>query len=262
MEKLVIKKLKELKCSNCLEVIKYAFGKKPKVCPKCDDTYWDKPDLERKLFIIQDKFLAANRDPQVLNEMYPILKIYIIKLIKKTIKGKLLYTKAQIQDKAHDCVSKVIEYYLSKPDFVIEASFGGYSRFPILGVLWGSRKDEDHDSLDFELEDNKEIYDNIDKIGYSSLSSIISNVENDVLNKSEHILDTCVSIVRKVFNTIKSNYDYMIAIITINAFLNSLHQKESFMKDYYDFFGLDVKQNVEHLRLLFLEYLHENLKVG
>jgi len=47
--------------SCCGNRVEWMRGEGPEVCPHCGNKYYKKPNLENKLFCLQDEFLAVCR---------------------------------------------------------------------------------------------------------------------------------------------------------------------------------------------------------
>jgi predicted RNA-binding Zn-ribbon protein involved in translation (DUF1610 family) len=149
-------------CIICKKEIFYTRRSKPKVCPECGDKYWDKPADERNLFLLQDKYIEGGYQLKDVGIMYPLLLKYSENIIKNKLKGKKILSEDDFYDKSNELALIMIERYTKNPKDVVKSSFGGLMMWVANGVLFGSRKDDQVDSLNrIYGSDGKELEDSL-----------------------------------------------------------------------------------------------------
>jgi len=242
---IIINRNKKLKCSNCEKIINFIVKEKPCACPECQHPYWDKPDYEFKLFVLQDEYFKT-RSNDILSKMYEILKLYAKKMIVKKVSNRCYFKKEDLEIKAHDSANKAIMYYMTKPSFIITDSFGGYLNGPILNVLYAPKKEDSHDSLNSMIDNENEFGDYVSD--YSSEAREKMRIEFDE-SLEENI--SCVSeIIHDQINIYSSflrrKHSLKEAILTLIGLKNKIKgYSDNNLDDYYLYAGGDVKKNVD-----------------
>jgi predicted RNA-binding Zn-ribbon protein involved in translation (DUF1610 family) len=252
-------KIKKRRCTNCLFTVEYKHKSKPKECPKCGDVFWDRPEDEYKLSLLQIEYLKT-RDNLILGQMYEIFKKYAKKIIIKMVKGKYFFRVDDLEMKAHDSANKMIEYYLEKPDFRIENSFGGYLSWPIRNVLYGDKKNDNHDSLNCMIDEENELGDYIPSLSEEVRRKTTIDFEYDYLSKNSSISQELLKIVIKINDKIKKNHGRACALKTLIGIKNKLKKCTAvFMDDYYSYVGIDVQNHINNSLFFIYKYLKMNL---
>jgi len=248
-------KLKRLKCSACNELIIYKHKSKPLVCPFCQDEFWAKPNDEFTLFHLQKNYLV-NRDNKTLGEMYIILKLYAKKLIVKTVKNRYFFKKDELEMKAHDSANKIITYYIEKPEFRIENSFGGYLNWPIKNVLFSNRQEESCDSLNCMIDNDNELEDYLPTISEETRSKMIVHFEENLIDNNSSVLSELNKIIEKMMTVINKNFSKKHAILFLIGLNHKFTgQSNNFMDNYYLYSGLDVQSSVDKALFFIYKYL-------
>ena len=245
-------------CLNCGTVFDFEKEERPKECPVCGTPFWWNPPDEQELFVLQDAFLRAERDPEKLGPMYQKLLTYSENLIKNKMRNKFFMDSDYIEQKSNEVAMKVIEKYLANPEFVITTSFGGLMSKLVLGVLWGkARKTDQDESLNQKIFDGEsELESQLYSLASNPLSLTSGNREiESTLDDSENLMsdiryriDRPYEIVSEYKNS--ENFFYLLGL------LHSFSGKpDEFMREYYNLAGSRVKQNIEGTRLLLHNYL-------
>ena len=137
--------------SCCKGKVEWARGDGPEVCPHCSDKYYRKPNLENKLFNLQDAFLADfNRtgNTQILGErMFPLIQEYAVNLIKAMIKGKKSLSVEELEMRSWDAATLLIEVIMKDPDHSMRHSFGKYLKNLCKSVCYSTKNHEHNVSL-------------------------------------------------------------------------------------------------------------------
>lgn len=250
----------ESTCALCGKVVSYIHGEKPELCPYCNQEDYIKPKTETRLFRLQDQWLDT-RDKEVLGSMYLIMVEYAQSLIKKSLPPTFIYHYDKVDEKASDAANLIIDYYLSKPHFKIEKSFGGYINTKIREVLWNKKDQEEdnHESIYQVVSDDvdKEILEVTDVLG---LNSLFGNFEEYVQRErdKDYMLQGLKSIVKSISERIKNdhgNYYQIITLVGINYFIRN----QSDMIKFYDIYKDEkVKQLIDKSMLIVYEFIKEH----
>lgn len=241
-------KLYTVKCIICEKETKYRRKYRLKKCPHChsSDPYWDKPKDEYILFHLQDKYLET-KSKDVLGEIYSILLVYTKKIINNyLLKGKKWLSKSELYQKAHDSVCKIIEYYMEKPEFKIDNSFAGYVLMVSKYFLFSKRKEDENDSLNHIIDDNKENQENVHN-NSRSLQDIIDFDYEKIFKEdmSEILLEKINYIFNKTIDKIskKSKLESLYTIIGLYHYISN----SKFINEYYEYFGNNIKNYVDNI---------------
>jgi hypothetical protein len=253
-------KIKKIICSNCKTVTEYRHKSKPKECQSCGDVYWDKPRDEYNLFHLQDEYLKT-RDTEILGKMYLILKLYAKKIIVGMVKNKYFFKVDQLDMKAHDSANKVVYYYLTKPEFRIDSSFGGYLRWPIRNVLYSDKIEEGNDSLNSMIDNENELMDYLPNLS-SSLREKMNfsyDIEESLIEKNTYIINILSAVVEEMSIKIDKNYGKKYSLLTLIGIKNRIKKlSDSFMDKYYCYCGIDCQKYIEDSLFFLYTILKDN----
>jgi hypothetical protein len=250
-------KRKKCICGNCKKEIYWQHKHRPDTCPHCGDQYFNKPEDERSLFVIQDEWLKT-RDKEVLGKMYKILVPYVRKLIVQRVKGKYFFTVEELEIKTHDVCSDFIYYYLSVPEFKMLFSFGGYIKRSLLSVLFGDKEEErNHDSLNSMIDIDQELDDYLPQISLEAKYKMYSEFNSDNIdNNSEYIIKNLSEQINKIADTIQKNFSIKESLLFLVGIKNKLEgQTPEFMEDFYAYAGETVQTNLKKALLLIYRFL-------
>lgn len=117
---------------------------KPETCPYCNEKFYDKPENERILFHLQDKYYTYFDNPSLSQEYLSKMIIMIEEISRNLLISNLkkkgtFVSKEEIEDMTSDVVLKMLEYF-RRPSFRIGDSFTGYIKQVILYPLYNKRK--------------------------------------------------------------------------------------------------------------------------
>lgn len=267
-EKIIKKKTKddagrviyESTCALCGQIVTYIHGEKPDVCPYCHQEDYIKPKTETRLFRLQDEWLKT-RNNEVLGSMYLIMLEYAQSLIKKSLPSTFTYHYDRIDEKASDAANLIIEYYLSKPHFQIEKSFGGYINTKIREVLWNKKdQDEDnHESIHQMINDDidKEL---IDATNTLHLDTLFGDFEEYIQRErdKDNVLQGIQLICEKMFKTVREYngiYYTLTTLIGVWYFIKNQSNMKKFYNLYPDEPDEKVKELIDQSVLLIFEFL-------
>jgi hypothetical protein len=146
----IVIKVQKTKCNSCGKINEY-LEHKPITCKFCDIPYFEKPLNEIKLFILQDEYLNNGRDSIVLGKMAIIMSEIFKNLIIKKLKNSRKLHLEDIEDKVSESLEKILNYYLTKPNFRIDNSFTGYLEQVVLYPLYNKKiKDQEKNEISME----------------------------------------------------------------------------------------------------------------
>ena len=244
-------------CCMCEKKVKYPHGKRPLICPFCKREWWEKPRTECQLFYLQQDYLKT-RDASILTEMYELLKVYARSLVLKILGGKYQMEAILLKEKSHDISVEIISLYLRKPKFKIDKSFGGYLMFKCRQELFGSKNEEDHESLHQIITTkgtDKEIMDALEILGFNSLFTPIINSEFE----NDQLIQEILSLINRIIKSTQKEIDYIdytqkndiaelsiFSLYLLIAIKNKIAgETDFFMNKYYSIFGQEVKKKSE-----------------
>lgn len=224
-------------CAYCGVSISYRRGEKPDSCPGCGKERWLKPETETKLFLLQKKYLKT-RDSYILGSMYLILKSYASSIIKKVVSGKFRYDFDWLAMKAHDATNRLLIYYLAKPNFKVEQSFGSYLQWKVKEVLYTNKNEENHDSLNQLLRDSnqKEFQDLVYLNGYKPVfGKTISDYE-ERMEQEKYFIEDLMNLIERQLIKIKLKSIHL-SLITCVCLKILLDKRNNALIVYYNKFG-------------------------
>lgn len=256
-------KIRERKCQHCGEIVRYSYGETPQECPFCGSPYWNRPREEYKLFMIQDSYIASGYDKAKLSPMYEILVFYAENIIKRAIKGKVLFAPEVLNEKAQDIALNFFESYFKKEHYVVNSSFGGILSKIALGVLYNPRVKATDEllSLDFELDERR-------KVGDATTRYMEDGPEKDKLNEDvyeefdrknpEEALVPVMHIINEEKDHIREDFslkDSLLFLVGVKLFLMRGQGSRNVLDDFYLYYGDSVKQDIDTT----LSRIHESL---
>ena len=256
--------LKEKVCSNCNSLIEYPHKGKPELCPNCNAKYWDKPVDERDLFLLQDIYIEGGRKRDDLTGMYVKLLQYSKNIIKHKLRNKKILDQEEFDMKANDIAIIMIERYLKKDTEISNHSFGGMMMWVANGVLYGSKKDDQVESLNQTyLDSSKELINNIYNLSSSEHEEMNSKdpqrrihliSKDSLLIEISSLIDTIYSKVRK-----KKSPSNLLYLLGVNHFFNQ--KKEFFIRDFNHLISTKTKRDIENTKLVIRKYLKDQSTV-
>lgn len=246
-------------CRSCGKIVEYSHGGKPSECPYCSCDDYVKPITETRLFRLQDKYLKT-RDDSILWSMFIIFREYSASLIKKSLPSTFTYHYQKVEEKASDLALIMFEEYKNKSHFKIMKSFGAYLNTKVPQVLWNKRdqNEENHESLSAEYFEGSdvEVQEVYNKLEMTSLSSEYQEYLEKKRDKKE-LYNGINQVLEQIFKEIKNNYEnyyYILSVIGVWHYI----KKQGHMENFYDTFGINVKEAVDRSMVLFYEFLQEH----
>jgi len=250
-------KIIKKKCSICKKFV--VMVEEYITCPFCNSLYWSKPEKERQLFVIQDKFLDNGRNPEILGEMQPILLSYVKFLLLKMLRGKRKLTAYEIDIKVNEVIERLVIYYLQYPEWKISSSFAGILKFGIIEVLYGGKKHDQVLSLNHKIGEKKDKELNeliINKIGEDNLSIHHEYlIKNNILVK--HLMKYIVDFLNVVRFEEGEKY-YLYTLMGVRFLLSN--KDKDFIDGFFNLAGIEVQENARELYLDIKEEIKEFIK--
>lgn len=258
----------EKKCSSCGKLIIYFhksenFGK-PKICPFCGSSDWNKPQVEIDLFLLQEKLHSTNSQEEkkkIIGSMYLIIYEYSERMIKSLMKSKKILSKDDLSMKAHDTSSLILQRFLEDPSYSMRQSFGGNIKKVILGVLFGEKKSDSVLSLDYSKNGESNFGDFVsdEDIHSSDLTYEEQYIENENFCDEEGLSQDVVKIVAEFSNEIRKN-DQVGSILFLAGVYNTfLRKNKQSMSLFYLISGSEIKSSVDYFQVYLRKYLKNNL---
>lgn len=254
-------------CAYCGKTVEYYHSEKPEYCPYCGAYNYIKPKTETKLFLLQKQYLEHGRDNEVLGKMYLILKDYAKSMIKIQLQksGMTKYNYDDIDMKASDAATLLLEYYLTKPSFKIEQSFGGYLKDKVKQALYNKteQREDSYASFNSLLVDSEgqseEIGELKERLNFDYIFGDEDEYRKRVLSEKE-LIEGIHRIIDKIIETVNMNYsikDSLLLLIGVYVRINNPNNS-SVMSLYYKYFGSRYKDFIDSALLLLYEFIKES----
>lgn len=250
-------------CTVCKMEIYFSRKEKPENCPFCGEPFWDKPNDERQLFILQEIYIRNGRDPEDLGPMYLKLIDYSKNIIKHKLRNSYILPAEDFNSKSISMSLIMIERFLKDKESRIQYSFGGMLQRIANGVLFGEKKDDQVDSLNDILFDGApEVLDSLKSLtnerceklfSYDPQSSDNLMTENDLIKDLKRIVDLIYNRVYK-----KKSSQNMLFLVGLNHFLTK--KKDTFMREYNNIIYNQTRRNIENSKLVIRKYLLEQVR--
>jgi len=263
----IIFRIEKTEC--CGIKVEWERGLAPEVCPGCGDKYYSKPPIEYKLFKLQDEFIAdfeKTGSTRILGgKMFPVMVEYAENLIKMLLKGKACLSQGNLQEKANDAATRLIEVIMKTPDHRMKISFGGYLKRLCKNEAYSDKENDQTYSMQYIIGDDTEFGETISKIE-ARLNDDGDLVEETLTinNKFEHDhkierdlgAELC-GLVEKTASIIKENTR---SEATAILYLIGLHNKlvirnDRAMNGFYEIAGNEVRDFVEKGELVIYQRL-------
>lgn len=244
-------KIRERKCQHCGEIVSYEFGETPQECPFCGSPHWNKPREEYKLFEIQDRYVESGFDKTVLAPMYEILVFYSENIIKRAIKGKVLFSPEVLNEKAQDVALSLYEMYFRKEGYLVHSSFGGILSRSAMGVLYNPKVQYNDSllSLDFELDERRKLQDSVSRYT-SDEDEEFNHLREDAYdvyekNHPEDTVDLVLGVVKEEKEHVRDDFSMTDAFLFLVGFRLNL-EKNPTLNEFYAYWGDNVKQDIDN----------------
>jgi len=259
------------KTACCRNYVEWGWGQAPKVCPYCGSVHWQKPALEYFLFTEQDKFVQEYPDTTRLGKkMFPLILDYAKNLIQGLIKGNTTLNSDDLDEKANDAATMLLEVILKDLNHSMKWSFGEYLKRLCKSVTFGPKDHEQTFSLNSILGDGeRELGDTIVVKAHTGGIDVAARNDEDVeefrMNNSyeseykeqENLPAKMISIVEKSADAIWSNTQKQedCILFLLGMILKFKTKDEKALLDFYTMAGTQTKKFVEKGELVLYSYL-------
>ena len=256
------------KTSCCGNRVEWSRGDGPEVCPHCGNKYYRKPNLENKLFCLQDEFLEdfnKNGSTRILGErMFPIIKEYAINMIKGMVKGKKSLDSEELESRSWDAATLLIEVIMKDPEHRMRYSFGKYLGDLCKSVCYSTKNHEHTYSLNSILRDNETelgetVTASIEEVtnGYEKGGEIQINNVIEMADYREDAIDKIMGLVAKTADIIYDTTDsYADKILYMQGLLMKFKlEDDKVLAGYFEEVGGSIKKYVEKGELLIFDEL-------
>jgi hypothetical protein len=257
--------------SCCGRSIEWLRGEAPDKCPFCGCKYYDKPNLEMKLFVFQDQWLEEynkNKSTAILGEkMFPIIQEYGVNIIKGMIKGKRSLPEDELQERAFDAATLLIEVILRDPEHRMKYSFGDYLSRLCKSVCYSTKNHEKTFSLnsmlkDGETEFGETIVANAYELSGGQEDSLELKMNNriEMREAREDAVEKILSLVKKSAEILFDNTgSYEQKIMYLQGLLMKFESGNSKnLSEFYEISGKAVKSYVEKGELIVFDSLADS----
>ncbi len=243
-------------CPTCKGEISFIGKNVPRDCPHCGQMFWFKPRDERRLFILQQKFLDSNRDPAILGEIFLEMRRYAGNLLKNRAKKGRNFSKAFLEEKSSDTANIFIERYITDPTFKIHVSFG-MMLSKNLGKIYDHRDVMMDQAVSFDapfFKNGATVADNMARLGLGSVDKITARSSRPI-DENSQASTAVIRMINLIHDTIREQQGAKAAILFLCGIrLQLFARRPAHASDrFYSTFGSDARKNIEQAELLMRE---------
>jgi hypothetical protein len=212
---------KPITCKYCNETFRFITKQEKEqwridncICPHCDEKWSILPPTERKLKYLQEQYLTTREEKDFV-ALLQLMYIYTQSIIKKKFAKALKFEGALIYY-TNETITIMVEEYLSKPNFKIELSFGGFLIIKARQAIYNPKQFLDqHTSLDYQFEEGNNLH---EMIG-DNRKDIIQHIEEAENENALH--KKIVGIIEEIKNYIEDPFDDYIRTIAVYTYLKN-----------------------------------------
>jgi hypothetical protein len=256
--------------SCCGHYMEWLRGESPDRCPFCGCKYYDKPNLEMKLFVLQDEWLeeyGKNKSTAILGEkMFPLIQEYAVNMIKGMIKGKRSLAEDKLQERSFDAATLLVEVILRDPDHRMRYSFGDYLGRLCKSVCYSTKNHEKTFSLNSMLRDGETEFGETIVANAYELSGGIEEAQDlrfdnriEMREVQEDTVEKIVGIIERSSRILFDNTgSYEHTLLYLQGLLMKLENGSSkLLSGFFEVSGSAVKSYVEKGELIIFDSLRE-----
>jgi len=255
------------KTSCCGNSVEWEHGSSMEACPCCGNKYYKKPNLENKLFCLQDEFLddySKTGSTEILGKkMFPLICEYAVNLIKAMVKGKKSLSERELEMRAWDAATLLIEVIMRDPDHRMRYSFGKYLGDLCKSVCYSTKNHEHTYSLNSilkngETELGETIVASLNDVtgGYEVSGEIRVNNVVEIADYREDIAEKITNLVVKSANVLHNvTESYENKLLYLQGLLLKF-KDDRLLAGFFEEAGKCVKNYVEKGELLVFNELY------
>ena len=256
------------KTSCCGNRVEWGRGEGPDECPHCGNKYYKKPDLENKLFSLQDEFLEEYNKTgktKILGEkMFPIIQEYAVNMIKGLIKGKKSLDSAELEVRSWDAATLLIEVIMKDPEHRMRYSFGKYLGDLCKSVCYSTKNHEHTYSLNSILKDGvtelgEKVTARLEDItgGYETEGEVQINNIIEMADYKENAVDKIMDLIDKTAKVLYGTTGrYADKILYMQGLLMKFKlEDDKTLAGFYEEAGRSIKNYVEKGELIIFDEL-------
>jgi hypothetical protein len=256
------------KTSCCGSRIEWGRGEGPEICPHCGNKHYKKPDLENKLFCLQDEFLEdfnKTGSTKILGEkMFPLIREYAVNMIKGMVKGKKSLASDELESRSWDAATLLIEVIMKDSEHRMRYSFGKYLGDLCKSVCYSTKNHEHTYSLNSILRDGET---ELGETVTVSLEDVTGGYErdgevqiNNIIEMADYREDTVEKVAGLVKKTADILYDttgnYADKLLYMQGLLMKFKSEDDkVLAGFFEEAGRSIKNYVEKGELLVFEEL-------
>jgi hypothetical protein len=250
--------------------LEWLRGEAPDKCPFCGCKYYDKPNLEMKLFVLQDQWLEEynkNKGTTILGEkMFPIIQEYAINMIKGMIKGKRSLAEDELQERSFDAATLLIEVFLRDPEHRMKYSFGDYLSRLCKSVCYSTKNHEKTFSLNSMLKDGETEFGETIVANTFELSGGLEDPQEFKMDNRIEMREVREDVIEKIIGLIEKSAEilfdntgsYEQKIMYLQGLLMKFDDGNTkFLSEFYEASGKAIKSYVEKGELVIFDNLRE-----
>jgi len=249
--------------SCCGNRVECGRGEWPELCPYCQDKYYKKPNLENKLFNLQDAFLDEYHQTgstKILGEkMFPIIQEYATNMIKGLIKGKKSLDTEELESRSWDAATLLIEVIMKDPEHRMRYSFGKYLGDLCKSVCYSTKNHEHTYSLNSILRDGltelgemvtvnlEEVTGGLETEGEIKINNIMEmkDFQEDVVEKIMELVNKTASILHDSTGSYSDKLLYMQGLL-----MKFKLEDDKILTGFFEEVGRPIKLYVEKGELI------------
>jgi hypothetical protein len=256
--------------SCCGRYLEWFRGESPDRCPFCGCEYYDKPNLEMKLFVLQDQWLEEynkNKSTTILGEkMFPIIQEYAINIIKGMIKGKRSLQDDELQERSFDAATLLIEVILRDTDHRMKYSFGDYLSRLCKSVCYSTKNHEKTFSLNSMLKDGETEFGETIVANTYELSGGVEDAQELRMNNRMELGEVREDAIKKIIGLVEKSAEilfdntgsYEQKIMYLQGLLIKFEYGSArTLSEFYEYSGETIKNYVERGEITILDNLRE-----
>lgn len=225
-------------------------------CPKCHVTYCNLPDSEKILMDWQDLYFENKRSEVYLSKMYQCLVSYANSLLLKKYYNQVP-TQEVRDEHSHNAATFLLENYLFRENFRINASFAGFLLKKIQFSIYGPQNKPSGDlSMDYKYaqSDEDEVSGLVNKTEMEVALLETTNLERlEEETNAEKTLDYLINGISLPKTYCKDSKENLLRLLGVLVFFREGEVKSDKIFQVYNREGREMFQKT-------MSFMHQELK--